>query len=494
MLPLWHSKLNRIYESFAPTRLVVTPLAATEVGVELPAQPALPPEVVPLLEDLLRTYEQLARAGGEFPRLQSQAAEANCRIGDISQRLGRFEKAADAYRSAIGLYDQLPSAVSDDTVRIKLARASNELGRALRSLQQYDEANRMHEKAIRTLNEAPEEFAARPECRFELARSYCLLGQRDMLQSGGGPGPGAGRPGESGRGPPEKGKRSPSGRRPKGEPGRGPPPGRRESPQATRRAAELLERLVDEFPDVREYRHLLARCYGEMPPDPPGRGQGGSNAKKDRAIELLRKLVKDFPRVPDYQLDLCETLARPNPPPRSSDQRDTTNRLQRLEEAVSLGKQLVGQYPNVPDYALAHARTLDQLGLTLLNAKQLDEAEKVQRQAVKRQQRLHEQYPEVVAFSFWLGLMERTLGRILSERGQWKEARGRLESATSRVEGLWKKDSRLGGTRPFLGMAYRELARALAATGEPALASAAERKADEYWSERGPGPGGEPRP
>src|SRR5262249_50299231 len=53
--------LNGIYNRFAPTRLVVTPTTTNEDTVELPVQPALPPEVIPLLEELLRTYERLAR-------------------------------------------------------------------------------------------------------------------------------------------------------------------------------------------------------------------------------------------------------------------------------------------------------------------------------------------------------------------------------------------------------------------------------------------------
>src|SRR5439155_16081691 len=61
--------LNRVYNGFAPTRLVATPPAWNEEGVEPPPQPALPPEAVPLMEDLLRTYEQIARSGGEFPKL-----------------------------------------------------------------------------------------------------------------------------------------------------------------------------------------------------------------------------------------------------------------------------------------------------------------------------------------------------------------------------------------------------------------------------------------
>src|SRR5438132_829112 len=100
--------LNRMYERFAPTRLLATPPALTDQGAQLPLQPSLPPEGIALMEDLLRTYEQIAQAGGEFPKLKPEAAQANHRIGDIRQRLGRFEAAAAAYRLAIEQYELLP--------------------------------------------------------------------------------------------------------------------------------------------------------------------------------------------------------------------------------------------------------------------------------------------------------------------------------------------------------------------------------------------------
>src|SRR6202034_2607512 len=134
----------------------------------LPPSPTLSPEAVPLLEELLHTYERVARAGGEFPKLQPQAAEANYRIGDICQRLGRLDDAVAAYRQAIDLYTQLLSYSADGPVRVKLARGFNELGRTLRMQQQIDEALKMHERAIQTLSDAPEKLADRPECRYEL--------------------------------------------------------------------------------------------------------------------------------------------------------------------------------------------------------------------------------------------------------------------------------------------------------------------------------------
>jgi serine/threonine protein kinase len=477
--------LNRIYHHFAPTRLVVTPPDSNEAEVELPPAPTLSPEAVPLLEELLRTYKRVADAGREFPRLQPQAAEANYRIGDICQRLGRLDDAVAAYRQAIDLYTRLVSDSADGALRVRLARVYNELGRALRTRQQTDEALKMHEQAIQTLTEAPENFAARPECRYELARSYCLLAQRDMLTGPGPPGPRPGGPRRGGQ--PSRVASAPGGQRPERD-GKRPPPDRSRPPRGPgrgpparpemQRAVTLLERLVQEYPSVPEYRHLLACCYRESPPD---RGD-----KADRATALLRKLVEDFPRVPDYRLDLCETLAHVGPPPRSRESGGEVSRERRQEEAVALSKPLIEQYPNVPAYTAAHARFLDQLGLARFHAGKFSESAELHRKAIAFQSKLVKQYPDVAAYTFWLGLMERSLGAALGKRGQLNDARTLIESGVRRVEGLWKKDQSLRGARPFLGRAYRDLARVLTRAGEKEKAAQALRKAEEFGSEGGP--------
>jgi serine/threonine protein kinase len=492
--------LNRIYDRFAPTRLVVTPSTTSDEGVELPPQPAaLPPEAIPLLEDLLRTYEEIARASGSFPKLQAQAAEANHRIGDIRRRLGQHEDAASAYQAAIELYTQLLPDADNDAIRIKLARAYNEVGRTLRTLHKVDEARRMHESAIQVLAAGSNEFAGRPESRFELACSYYTLGQRDMFLPGpdrmGPPGgPRRGPLGEGLRGDPRGGPPLRGGNR-RGPPLDGPPPPGRDplADAATHRAFELLEELVREFPSVPEYRHLLACCYRDMPPERPGPTREPVN-RIDRGVELLRQLVADFPQVPDYRFDLCETLGRRGPPPGPlSDADAEVKHRERLEEAINLSAEMLAQYPNVPDYRAAHARYLDQLGMNLLRVRRFDEAEKQHRKAVEIQKKLVAQYPGVVAYGLWLGLMERSLGQALGQRGELKEARSRIEAAIERVETLWKKDTRLGGVRPFLGMAYRDLGLVLARSNEPKLAAEARHKAEEFGPPGPPERGG-PRP
>ena len=453
--------LNRTYDRFAPMRLVVAPPELNDVDVELPPQPAtLPPGAVPLLEDLLRTYEQIARQSGEFPKLRPQVAEANHRIGDIQRRLGRHKDAAQAYANAIALYAVSLADSNTDAVRVKLARAYNERGRTLRALQQFDESKEMHEKAIRILADGPKAFADRPESRYELAYSHYALDDRDMFVKKGGP---------SGK--------------------------KKDHP--TPRAVTLLEDLVYDFPNVPEYRHLLACCYRDLAPEPPGRGGPKKFGKSppdggwdpDRAVDLLRQLVADFPTVPDYQLDLCETLGRPGPRGGQGNKNGGKSE-ERLQEAITRSADLVAQYPNVPDYTAAHARYLDRLGMESLRAGKVEEAEEWGRKAVAIQVKLVKQNPDVVAYNLWLGLMNRSLGEALGKRGQLTEARALLEDATGRAEGLLKKDSRLTGIQPFLGMAYGNLAQVLEQSGEQELSAAARRKSRDYDAKGGKGPKG----
>jgi serine/threonine protein kinase len=466
--------LNRVYDRFAPTRLVATPQPIGNDGTELPAQPVLPPEAIQLLEDLLRTYERIARASQAFPRLQAQAAEANHRIGDIHLRLGRFDDAIVAYRAAIDLYSQLPDEVTPDS-RIKRARTYNELGRALRFLQRFDEAEQSHRHAIKTLTESPSGFAERPEFRFELARSYYTLVQRELFLSPGGFGPIG-----KGQGGPPNDRTFPKFNSKEGRPG---------EPHPIQRAVTILEQLERDYPTVPEYRHLLACCYRDAPPDRFGFGPPRAGGNVDRAVELMRKLIADHPRVPDYKLDLCETLRR-TPPVWQAIPDEAKKIRERLEEAVNTAAELTSQYPNVPQYAAAHAQYLDRLGMDLMAMRIPADAEKANRKAVAIQSALVKQYPHVVAYRFWLSLMECSLARCLREPGQSSEARTRLESAIARLEMLRLEQPGLDSIRPFLGMAYGELAMLHTRSGEKELAAKVQKKAEEFGPMMGRPPGG----
>jgi eukaryotic-like serine/threonine-protein kinase len=485
--------MNRIYDRFAPNRIIVAPSlpadGSSEDRIDLPPQPILSPEAVPLLEELLEFYEQFAREGSDRPRLQTPAAEAEQRIGDIRQRLGQLEPAIAAYRQALELYAHAPAEGRSETIRIKVARTYNELGRALWALQRTDEARDAHGHALTMLTEAPKECAARPECRYELARTYYLQSQREFTGEPPGPPPGPkpdrgpGRGPDGGRGPEGPGRGRPPGPddfgrgRPPGPRPDGPPPGDGER-QTSRRAIELLEGLVKDHPNVPEYRHLLACCYRDAPPRGPRSVEGSG----DPAVKLLRQLVKDFPKVPDYRYDLCETLARRSMPGRGG-RGDQESRRQ-LEEAVVLSASLVDEYPNVPLYAVSRALVYDRLGSVLEQLDQREEAERHYRKGIALLAALVRQHPEVAAYDLTLSRIQRSLARLLTNRKDLKEARAVLEASANRLDALLKKAPRVEAVRFSLGSTQRDLAEVLTRLGEHELAAKALRKAEELGPER----------
>src|SRR5262249_18200004 len=277
---------DRIYDRFAPNRIVVIPElpaeGADEDPVEVPIQPVLSREAAPLLEELLVFYERLAARGSDYAKLRFQAAEANHRIGDVRRRLGQFEQAAAAYQRAVQLHRQpQEQPPNNPAVRVKLARSYNELGRVYRALRQREEERSAHARALATLTESPRDHEKQPAYRYELARTYYFLAARK-------PEPGEPvlerRPGPSSGGPCGPGESA-------CHPSEG---------SAIQDALRLLEDLVREYPSVRDYRHLLACCYRDVPPERVPGNSLSARACLDKAAEILQQLANEFPDVPDY--------------------------------------------------------------------------------------------------------------------------------------------------------------------------------------------------
>jgi serine/threonine protein kinase len=484
--------LNRIYDRLAPNRIVVTPELPVEgadnEAIEVPIRPILPKEAAPLLEELLGFYERLAEQGSDYPKLRSQVAEANHRIGDIRQQLGQFEQATAAYQRAIRLHkQQQQDSPAEVTVWVKLARTYNELGRVQRALQQREEEQDAHAQALVTLTEAPIDLAKRPEFRYELARTLYFQARRDGGPGGPGqvgpPGPGRGGPDRRG-GPPGPGRGGPGRRGGPPGPERGGPGGplrpSRPEDSSIQNAIRLLEQLVDEYPAVPDYRHLLACCYRDVPPAQFARPPQSAQANVDQAVTILQKLADDYPDVPDYRFDLSETYAKVDLRRLALAPDYAPVAKARLEEALAISSDLVARYPNLPHYAASYAQTLYKLGLVLHRLKQLGEAEKKLRQAVSVQAGLSKRYPDELATSFWMTVMEWSLARVLIDRRQWGEARLLLESSIQRQNESLKNDRRLGPAHGYLFLSYQSLAEVLAHLGEKELAAEASRKAEPY--------------
>jgi serine/threonine protein kinase len=397
--------LNRTFTRFAPTRHQVS--APREFPVE-PSETTVPPEAVALLEELLQTYEAIARNGEAFTVLQPQVAEARHRRGDILQRLGRYPEAEQAYRSARDLYHKLPeSTVLEASVEI-------ELGRVYRAWHQHNDAQSAFTRAMFAVEMDP-----RPEARYELALALVEQAGRDLFT-------------------------------------RDPSEGRFSTASGVQQATQILQQLVQDYPAEPEYRHLLARCWS-------GQSQGTA---------LLRELVADYPTVPDYEMDLCESLDQlaryrspwgeellleaigrsselrriyPNIPEYAAaharyldhlsrflmDSGDYSTATQFLRRAIAIQARLVHDTPKVTAYALWLALMQRSLGEALAGMGELAEARPLLEDATTRAVALYRNDARLVGLKPFLALAHRDLLRILVQLGEVEEAEMVRQQMTS---------------------------------------------------------------
>ncbi len=452
--------LDKVYRRFVPERIVetsgLTVSDAEGEEVVVPVQPALSNETVAFLEEILKVYDLFAAQDSSNPKLRAAAVKANRRVGDIYQRLGRFDEAAKAYQLAMSKYEFLGSQAGPNTeIQIELARIHNELGSIQRHLWQFEDARQSHVAALNALKSISGPDSRVPEVKYELARTHYYLGTRPTLGGAARP---AGPPGFIGRGPRPGGdgprgrdggrddRRGPPGRGGDGFPPRGSPPG--PPPFGNDRALDdaitLLDELVADYPKVPEYRRLLALCYRE-------RVYALDSIDWQRAVDILTTLAHDFPEVADYRYDLSETYAMFELRGPFFSAKDAATIEQRLRLALELSEQLAIDRPNEPQYAVSKVNTLSKLGTVLRRAAgmpnsassdaRLDEAQRCYDLAVASLSSLVEQFPEAASHQVMLARLKRPLAELLVDRGAADQACEMLRESAKTLEELIAADS-----------------------------------------------------
>jgi serine/threonine protein kinase len=174
--------LDRIFEKFAPGDSIATSSSTLAGGNGSGAEHAvLSPEAARLLAGMLEFYERLASEADDAPELILKCAQARQRVGDIYQRLGKYESAIASYRVAITDYEGLgihaDSGSFGDPAVIK-AGMLNGIGACQLMLAQQDESQASHREAMTLLESLSEEARKRPNVRFEQARTHSLLARR----------------------------------------------------------------------------------------------------------------------------------------------------------------------------------------------------------------------------------------------------------------------------------------------------------------------------
>ena len=482
--------LDRVFVRLGPSRIVQSSLTGgggEGMSIQIVGQPVISKETAVLLEEMLPFYDRLAERTGDDVGLQRKAADARRRIGDIRQRLGQYDQAVGAYRQASEMYGALVGQQpGDPMLPVSMAEAYNEIGKTYVLMRGIPDAQQAHRHALDLLKATGPTSPA--PARFELARTHFLFGQRV--------------PSEPGTKPRSPGHRGPpllvGGLVDHPPTDDWPPPLHQPAPPSTEgdsdpdrearnqhleRAITLLTALNQEQPENPEYRYLLALCYRELVAPP---GQGHLNAVR-KAIEILEGLVQDFPQIADYRLDLCETYAAIETVEPGSPQRVLPLMEERLRKALVLSEQLTSQHPNVPEYLASQARVHHRLGEVLRQSQRLDDAENHDRKALDIQAQLAKGFPEVVTYQVWEAAFRNSLADLLLRRDKLAEIRAIADTNIARTSRLLKDSPELWYLHGLLMESNRTLAAALRRSGEAEQASKAETQAERHRSKLGEG-------
>ena len=467
-------------------------LSAPSMGT----QPVVSPETAALLEDLRKVYDELGSAGGTSLSLSMDAARATRRLGDIYGRLGNIDRAESAYGQSIAKYQSLSAQDSTGQAILEIARLHNDLGSIYGRKPDPDKSQHEHRLALSVLQGTQSQADANtspPEMRFELARTYYLLGRSPDRSAN----PGV--PDRDHRPPPPDDQPPPGSGPPFNDRAEQPADGPRPNPghpEELHRAIGLLDSLVKEDPKNPGYRYLLAQCYREE-----AKAEAGPLPQIDKAEQLLRALVNEYPFVADYRFELADTCALFNVRELPPD--DFPRAEARLRAALAQSADLVDGHPYAPDYISLHIHILHKLAHILRdsppdqrgdNRARMDEAGQLYQEAIRRQAALVKRFPDDVAYRFWSATIRASSAHFLLERRQPAEARTILEAAVANTDKFAQTHPEAQSLKPALQQLYLELAETLDRLDDENDARLAREKAEKL----GPLPphrrGGDPGP
>lgn len=402
--------LDRVYNSYLPDW-------TTSSTVSAHGSISVTPATAQLLEELVGFYTDVAHRShnGSEKRIVIESATALRRVGLIYHRLGKFQKARRSYEEAIQrlgvCYRQYP----DAEVSLQYATTLNEFGVVFWTEHRFHRALRSHQQALTLLTEIVERNQDDASLQFEFARTLYLMGRRGRGLGG------AVLLGHS------QALRKIQTKHPN------------YGKENVDRATAVLEDLLDRFPTVLKYRHLLALCYREYANRLVDvEGQPVDQAMRD-ALNNLEDLVYAEPENPAYRYSLITTL-------RWVIFGDKPSRLAldevaaRLQRSAEIAERLSSERPQEWIYQACRVLSLMKLGNTLKRGGDLHAALAKSKQAVVVATGLSEKYADS-EFFFWAGLANRRHADLLRLDQQHESSLQAYGRAIDHLNAIHGKDS-----------------------------------------------------
>ena len=272
-----------------------------------------------------------------------------------------------------------------------------------------------------------------------------------------GPGPGRLRPppNRSGDGPlrPPPRRHGPGGQAGQARDGRPRAPGaqRPNRQHYLEKAIALLDKLIAESPSDPACRRLLALCYRDRLPGIPL--DQNADPLKD-AARILEELVDEYPDVSDFRFDLAQTYALWDVRILPSDFHVTAEKD--LGKALEILEHLVVEHPHVPSYLMARIHVLHKLADILRRSDRLGLAKTTIEKALVYQKSLSHRFPGNSSYAQWTVVIQNSLARLLRDLGRLTEAEQLLEDSLGILDPLMETEPLPGQIRGLLIECYME--------------------------------------
>lgn len=369
------------------------------------------PQDAKLLQALLVFFDELAANNSE--QLAADAARAAQRAGEIYTSLGQLKKADEAFEDARQRYERWHELdAKNHECIVAWAEVMNEMAviASLRGQIAYSKA--LFEETLQLL-EGSEAAIASPEGRFQVARAnrlFASLSSRSGLDGVQAKHPFARRLGAA-----------------------------RFSPRtwqdldAVEQAMNILNGLIDEFPDTIRYRAELARAYRNKA-EVAARTRAGAEAEiaMRRAIELWEELLQQNDKSDAIRYELAMTLV--------SVEAIGFNQMQRALRAHELSQRLLASSPALPRYVALNARSLENLAMLKQKAGNLNAAADDYLQASRIYAYLAKSSPDISVYTTRQAQTLESLAEIKLRQQETEQARDYLELAIRQLQSLVRSD------------------------------------------------------
>jgi serine/threonine protein kinase len=404
-----------------------TASAMVEIGQEEEmlefSDAALSSADIQLMETLLVFFDRFAEQNGADLKLQS--AIASRRVGDIQSQLGRTEDAERSYRKALEYYnsanvDQQHNEANDLAqveVLTQLISVLARKGDMLATINLFQRARRILDNNSNLKQSHQGRYAL-----AMLLNNMVSVGTRTVMD-----------PRSRARLPAMGQGRLPQGmpNSPAGSPSLAQTARQRLELEANKEARGLLLSLIEEKPQEQAYQIALAQNYrDEVRLARGSRDPAAADDSLRKAIELLEGLVEKYPDSLVIQYQLAEILSTPMP-----------GRLgdgQRLVRALAICDQLIAAQPNVPEYKALRGNILVRQAVIMIGSGRRDRGDEILATAIEYQRGLADQFPDSMMYQgMYLNSLQMHAS-MLADQGKKEEALQNIDKALLILENIRK--------------------------------------------------------